>query len=306
MKVINCSHTDWANFGYDNAMALRSVGVDAESLCMMKHKFNYKKASTIATAETIRRKMREADVVQIIHSYEDSLNCFIASKAKAKLIVYYSGSNYRNNPSGFNKLFNPLADKSVIALGEFAGLGCKNEHYLVGAVDTDSIVPNYVEPNYYTIGHYPSSAEIKGTEEIRKMVGCLKNDTAFIFNCSTKLVDYQAQLKRLSECDIYIELFNPSLNGKKYGSWGITALEAAAIGKVVVTQNLSNDVYEKNYGDCPFILVSGREDFMNKVDGLLRLPYEKLLTLQQETRQWAVEKHGYAATGKRIVETILI
>jgi len=305
MKVLNCSRTDWAAFSYDNAMALRSVGVDAESLCMIKHGFNYEKASTPATAETIRKKMREADVVQIIHSCAHSLNYFISSKSKAKIIVYHSGSIYRNNPGTFNKLFNGMVHKSVIALGEFAGLGCKNEHYLVGAVDTDTIVPNYEEPTYYTLAHYPSNAEVKGTDEIRKMMGQLQTSNPFIFNCSTELVDYQAQRKRLSECDIYIELFNPSLNGKKYGSWGITALEAAAMGKVVVTQNLSSDVYEKNYGSCPFILASGREDFMDKVDGLLRLPYEKLLTLQQETRQWAVEKHGYIATGKRIVETIL-
>ena len=304
MKVVNCSRTDWAAFSYDNAMALRSVGIDAESLCMIKHQFNYEKASTPATGETIRKKMKEADVVQIIHSCAHSLNYFISSRSKAKLIVYHSGSIYRNNPATFNKLFNGHVHKSVIALGEFSGLGCKNEHYMVGAIDTDSIFPNYEEPNYYTIAHYPSNAAIKGTDNIRKMIGSLKNDTAFIFNCSTELVDYKAQRKRLSECDIYVELFNPSLDGKKYGSWGITALEAAAMGKVVVTQNLSNDVYTRAYGECPFILAKDEGDFMNKIDAVLKLPYVQLRILQEQTRKWVVDNHGYLATG-RMIKTIL-
>lgn len=305
MKVVNISRTDWANFGYDNEKALESVGVTATSYCMIKHPFDYPACSLQLPRNLIIGAMRRADVVQIFHSCVSSLNMFKESRSNAKLIVYHAGTIYRNNPQMFNDLFNPVVIKSVVALGEFSRLGSKNEEYIVGAIDTGHIQPVYVESQYLRIAHFPSNAEVKGTDDIRRMIASLPDDRPFTFDCSTDSVKYIDQLTRMQECDIYIELFKPILAGKKYGSWGITALEAACMGKIVVTQNLSADVYERNYGECPFILVRTEDEFIQKMRELLSMPYDQIRHLQERTREWVVRNHSYKATGERIVQKIL-
>lgn len=306
MKIVNCSRTDWANFSYDNAMALRSVGIDAESLCMIEHSFGYTHASTPATKETIKRKMREADVVQIMHSCAHSLNYYISSGSKAKLIVYHTGSIYRNNPEVFNKLFNGHIHKSVIALPEFSGLGGKNEQYIVGAVDTDRIQPLKYQVSFpYQVKHYPSNAEIKGTERIKAMVSKSKYQDRFNFMWDSQLVSMKEQYDRCGACDIYIELFNPAISGKPYGSFGIQALESAAMGKIVMTQNLQNDVYLNEYRENKLILSDTEDEFIFNLNLLVFLSPEVITKMQEETRQWVVDKHSYKATGNRIVEKIL-
>lgn len=306
MKVISSCRTDWACFGYDNAMALRSVGVDAESLCMIEHSFGYTHASTPATKETIKRKMKEADVVQIMHSCSHSLNYYISSGSKAKLIVYHTGSIYRNNPEVFNKLFNPMVAKSVIALPEFSGLGCKNEQYLVGAIDTSRIGALPYQPHTpYQIAHYPSNPEVKGTKEIEAMMEKVGYRDRFSFVTSSQLVSMEQQYERAMDCDIYIELFKPTLNGKPYGSFGIQALESAAMGKIVVSQNMHKDVYSAEYGDCNLILPEREEDFIFAINLLVNLSPEKIMEMQKETREWVVKNHSYKSSGERILKKVL-
>ncbi len=309
MKVINCSRTDWANFSSDNAAALRSVGVDAESLCMIKHSFDYVRPSTVCSQETIKQKMREADYVQIMHSCSHSLNAFIASGSKAKLIVYHTGTIYRNDPGTFNNLFNPHVCRSVIALPEFSGLGSKNEQYIVGAVDTDSITPSGRMPTLpYKVAHYPSNAEVKGAEQIIEMMDRLRasHDDKFSFNYSSQIVNMPHQCARVDECDIYIELFKPFLNGKRYGSFGIQALEASAMGKVVITQCIMKSVYEKEYGESALFFPLTQEDFISTVMVLTENTSSENKMLQLHTREWAVKNHSYKATGERLLAKVLI
>jgi glycosyltransferase involved in cell wall biosynthesis len=287
-------------------MSLRSIGIDAESVCMFQHSFNYTNKSTALTTEQIKDKMREADVVQIMHSCSHSLNCYISSKTKAKLIVYHTGSIYRNNPDTFNHLFNGLVHKSVIALPEFAGLGSKNEQYIVGAIDTDKIQPRPSHPQIpLDIRHYPSNAEVKGTDKIKEMIDRVKYKDKFTFTTSSEVVDMTRQYERVNECDIYIELFKPILNNKPYGSFGIQALEAAAMGKIVVTQNINSDIYTNEYGGCKLILCDREADFIFNMELLVNLSPKSISRMQEETREWVVNNHSYKAAGQRIVEKVL-
>src|SRR3972149_5338853 len=107
MRVINYTRTDWANFAFDNAMALQSVGINCKSYVANKHTFNYIHTSEQITNENITKEMCEADYVQIFHSDIKALEIFIKSSSKAKLIVYHAGSVYRRDPEFYNKLFNP-------------------------------------------------------------------------------------------------------------------------------------------------------------------------------------------------------
>lgn len=299
MKVLNISTDDYANFAHDNANALRSVGVECKDVKLNAHVFKYKNESRIIHSSNIDAYVKEADVVQIFHSDSRILNSIV--KHKKRIIVYHTGSRYRANPELYNELFNPYVERSVIALCEFEGLGSKNETYLCGAIDFQS---SRTKPTgrRKIIAHYPSNAEVKGTDTINKLiVAC---ERRFIYKHSEQLVSHSSQKRRMEECDIYIELLKPSIDGKEYGSWGITALEAASMGKVVVTQNLHNDVYERVYGRCPLILVKDEMDFVAKINELTALSAQRLNEIKDETKAWFIKNHTYKATGNRIKELL--
>lgn len=295
MKVLNISTSDYANFAHDNANALRSVGVHCDDIKVKEHYLNYQSQSRIVKLNQIGLIAKDYDLIQIFHS---SIQCLDQVKNLGKkLVVYHTGSNYRSEHEAINNAFNPFVEVSFIALCEFSGLGSKNEKYIVGATKTDvSTLRKTKHP--YIFAHYPSDAEIKGTKEILSMI--LKTNGGFNFHYSTDLVDYDNQRKRIGECDVYIELFKPILNGNQYGSWGITALEAASMGKVVVTQNLNNNVYQREYGDCPFTLAKNQKDFINKINYLLSLSNDEMILLQKKTFDWVNNNHSYLATGNRI------
>jgi hypothetical protein len=148
----------------------------------------------------------------------------------------------------------------------------------------------------YQFLHCPSSAKVKGTEAIKRMM----DECGANFKAQTEILNHSESLKRMRNCEIYVELFSPEVNGKKYGHFGITAIEAAAMGKVVVTQNLSSDIYEKNCGDCPLILTKDESDFKNHIYWLMNMDDDELQGLQQAHRKWAVEKHSFKAMGERL------
>lgn len=303
MNVLNVCKDDWANFSHDNARALRSVGVDCKDVKLNPHGFKYHGESFLLDHAAIYDAIRESDVVQIFHSDITFLKyCHDNNK---KIIVYHTGSTYRDKPDHYNAMFNPVVEKSVIALGEFASLGCKNEVYVVGAIDTAQ-EPRIETTRPYIIAHYPSNPKVKGSEKIRELMFGLdgSKQIARFDYCETR-TDFARQRDRMSKCDIYIELFQKELGGKKYGSWGITALEAAALGKIVVTMNLSNEVYKKAYGDCALLLV---EDELQFYEVMIRLMYsdeDYITILKKKTRQWVVDKHSLEATGKYLLKNVL-
>lgn len=302
IKVLNITTDDYANFSHDNANALRSVGVNCIDVKLSPHLFGYESQSEIVDKDQMKAIISFVDIVQIHHSDERCLNIYNEVKMPFhKLIVYHTGSRYREYSRRFNAIFNSNVEMSFIALGEFAGLGAKNEKYIVGAVDVESAHKfNHEIRAPYKLGHYPSNCIVKGTSEILKMTSDIKEKIEFKALFSTGMVGYKRQLKRMSKCDIYIELFNTTLNGKEYGSWGITALEAAAMGKVVVTQNLNARVYQEAYGYCPLVICNTEEKFIDNVTNLLNMDSTNLSLLQTETYNWVKNNHSYEATGNKL------
>ena len=268
MRVVNICTNDWANFAYDNCRALNSVGIECSSYVNKPHAFDYDQTSTVINHSEIKNVCSNADIIQIFHSDYNILN-HVKYLGKP-LVVYHTGSGYRSEPEKLNNIFNPLVEISFTALGELMNHGAKNEIYVVGATDTEKIKPEPTQNKELVLAHYPSKKEVKGTETIVRLMKEIGATNRFIFNYNENDIKYpySAQQKKMQNCDIYIELLKPELSGKKYGSWGITALEAAAMGKVVVTQNLSSEIYEKHYGRSPLILIEDESDFIKKINWL--------------------------------------
>jgi len=96
-----------------------------------------------------------------------------------------------------------------------------------------------------------------------------------------------------------------SLNGKPYGHYGVAAMEAAAAGKIVVTQNLNQHVYTDTYGECPFFICNTESKFLETIEYLLSLNPLEISVLQTKTYNWICQNHSYKKTGEYILKQIL-
>lgn len=303
MKILNVSYQDYANFAYNNATALVAAGVDAKSICRKPHQFSYEKQSESVTETTMEWEIKNADVIQIFHSFEGALD-ICKKHEKKNVIVYHTGTKYRLNPAYYNDKFNPHVVAAFTDQCEFIGTGMKNEEYIATAVDDElfKMRPGIRDQSKLIIAHYPSNPGVKGTDKIREMLKPFADEFTIIID--EKVLPHEQNLKRIADCDVYIELFATEQHGKPYGCFGVTAFEAAALGKMVVTQNICPDVYDKNYGARPFVYANTEADFHYTFDQLIRNPgsatssghYARILTQQ---------RHSYESAGKRINNLIL-
>lgn len=299
MKISVICHEDYANYGYENAKAMRYVGLEAKSYVLKRHSF-YKEQSELVSINSLSQIVKTSDVVIVMHSCGTSLDIVKDYVGQKQIIVFHTGTRYRSDPEKHNKRWNDIADKIVIALGEFENLGAKNPIYLGITVDCDKIKPDYRLQEKLRIAHYPSNPDVKGTKIINKVVKQLQSKYDFIYNHSIEKVGYDRQLTRMNDCDIYIELCAPLNNGNPYGSFGTTAVEAAAMGKVVVTNNLWEKLYLSEYQNCALEIANNETDLYNRLEKLLNLHQNDLLQKKIASRLWAERCHGYEATGKRM------
>lgn len=300
MKVVLLSYDDYANLAYDQAESLKSIGVDAESFKLIAHPFAYEKQSQVITIEQMLKEAMQAQTIVVMHS---DLTIFRMVKGLGKKIaVYHTGSSYRANPKMYNNECNPHVFITLTDQCEFMELGAKNIEYNAAAIDVKSKLKfGHQIDRPYLFAHYPSNPEVKGTEEIKKMMLQAKIDEhKALFKCSSERVSHNDQLKRMDECDIYIELFKPELRGKPYGCYGVTAFEAAAAGKIVITNNIHEEVYEKAYGECALQIANTPEKFIQTVQQLAELDNNMISALQTETYKWILRNHSYEANGIRL------
>jgi hypothetical protein len=223
--------------------------------------------------------------------------------------VFHGGTDYRQNFRKVNRKFNRIVEKSIIQTADMLGLGAKNEVWVLPAVDSEKLKPVYERiSSKKVIGHFPSSEANKNTDLIIEVIWRLKADplidSKFVFIPPTGGTGWSENIKRMSECDIYIEACAPKQRKRKYGEWGITALEAAALGKTVVTHFLSLDKYEQEYGDCALNVANSAQDLEGVLRKLIEMDNNELLRNKKKTRKWLETNHSYQAVGRRLIEKV--
>lgn len=301
MKILNICTDDWANYSHCNANALRSVGAHCVDIKFNPHPFNYTNQSRIVRGLEMINQILEADIVQIFHSDFRCLELFLKCNLTAKLIVYHTGTPYRQDSEGMNNRFNPHVSATIHDSPEFHHLGGKNIHYVPCAIDTDNIKSKWVPKDKLTFAHYPSNPDVKGSQIIIDIFSKFENIN---FNYSLERVPHAEQLKRMDECDVYIEMLNMEQNGKPYGSFGVTAMEAAALGKIVITNCAFPDVYHSEYLASPFYFVSNKTEILARATEIffksdIQIRNNKLNSMA------AIEScHSYKATGERLLKII--
>lgn len=310
MEVLLISSHDWANVGYTLSKCLNLVGVKATMLVKNKHAFNYPEHGIrFRGVNDIKKYAERADIIQFMHS--DFVNTGV-DLSKKRVFVFHGGGTYLINHVIKNKIFNPIVECSIIQTGNLFGLGAKNEQWLLPAVDTNKLLPVYNNNDKLIIGHFPSSAFAKNSEGINMTVNRLKKEYGdrFEYEFSAKTVPWEEQMARVARCDVYIEACSLSVDVKKYntlvkyGEWGISALEAAALGKIVITHFLSKDKYEKEYGTCGLKTANSLDEIENHIRSILLLNDAELLVSKEETREWVEKFHDYKSVGTRLKDVI--
>lgn len=305
MEVLNLCSNDYANFMFDMTEAMKTAGIDVVAVKKHPHEFGYEKEIPVGSHLEIRQLILQANTVQIFHSDLSLYNLTISLNPRARRIIYHTGTLYRQNPDKYNKAIDPQT-KIVHALGEFMKLGAKDPSYIVGAMDTNKILPRdgFIQKREVKklFGHFPSSKINKGTALIERL---MESHTDINYITSGTLLPHQDHLKRIQEVDILIELFSPTQGGKIYGSWGMTTLEAAAMAKIVITQNLNDRVYQEHYGDHPLLLAHNPQEFHDIIKKLQEMNVQEIIDLQIKTWKWVHHTHGYVSTGRYIKNNIL-
>jgi hypothetical protein len=275
---------------------LKAAGVDVDGCKIYPHSFGYTEQLPIVTKDEMKHKIFNGgyDVIQIFNS--DPLVPILMQGYKGKVVIHHTGTRYRENPSELNRIFNPIVWKTIHCHSEFFGLGAINENLVTVTIDVDKFTPNYDTNKEFVFAHYPSNPEVKGTKTIKRIADL----TGINFKYSAQRVNHEDNIARMHDCDVYIELHNPTINGKKYGHFGNTALEAAAMGKVVITQNLTPEIYEREYGECPMFLARDEMHLAYILNHINSLSVDEMVELKKEHRKWVQEKHSFKAQGERL------
>lgn len=299
MKVLNICDADHANFSHENANSLRSVGVDCIDLKLQKHPFGYDSQSTIVNTQFMIGAIKAADIVQVFHTWDFGLS-YARTQGKKRITVWHTGTTYRRSPEKWNDIFNPHISVAFSDQCEFKNLGAKNYTYCATAIDCKKWFPEHRPVGRpYIFGHFPSH-EHKGTKEILEMLHRINLEKFFVLNYSDRKVSHEGQKARMNEVDCYIELFKPELFGKPYGCFGVTAFEAAALGKMVVTQNIHEETYKAVYGDCALEIANTPESFNEVINRILSMSPEKIREKQRDSRHWLEKNHSYENNGLRL------
>ena len=302
MKILIISKQDYTNLGYVLSQALQKIGIEAIATRQRKEYFGYpRQGKKLRNPIYLKSYAEEADVIIFMHGqYRDTG----IDLGKKKVLVWHTGSGYRQKSRKLNALFNPIVDVSL-CMSEFLGLGAKNERCLNGLVDTDFLQPVYKRKSKKVIiAHYPSSS--KGVEVIEEAIRYLDKDL-FIFRYDPKTVDWDIHLKRMSECDIYISSVMEKQISRKgqewvFGMYGIAALEAAALGKLSVCRL----TFQDDCTDFPLGLhiANNSKELAHKLEYFLSLPGKELLKLKKQSRDWVVNCHSGEVVARRLLKII--
>lgn len=281
-KWLFASWDDWANVGYSLSKAMQSIGKEARAVSLHKLEGNYMVMDEVCSRNRYREYAGESDVIVAMHSTYEPVD--LTGK---KFMVFHGGTIYREFSSRLNNYFNSMVDATLIQTGDLLDKGAKNQHWILPPIDTDMLQPDY-EYHGGIFAHYPSKSYMKNTRDIL--------DTVHDIRYSSDFVNWKENIDRIRECDIYIEQMTKA--------WGISALEAAALGKVVITSFEDIDDYEKEYGKCELIIANDKEELQSIVDDIRVWDKDKLLTKKMATRKWVEDLHSFEAVGNRLLNVV--
>jgi hypothetical protein len=327
--VLMLTYTDSSNSGWRFSQALQSAGINAELFKGKGHIFNYPVQGTvlpqlhqsqsvvfskfpwISSVKGMEQYVEESKVINFSAGAFFNMGVDLTKKI---VIVTHGGSAYRRHPAMLNSLFNRLVSKTIIQSPDLLGLGAINEVYVKPPVDTNFLQPDYTfagtDFGQFIIGHFPSTPKTKGTAQIIKTIEWmerhpLKKRLAYtgvrVVDAHAVRVGWLAHLKRIRACDVVIETCMSTLHGAPYGETGIMAMEAAALGKIVITNAIGADIYEREYGvKYPYLIANNPVELRARLQELADMDNKEIIRLKIAHRRWVEEHQSLEAVGRRL------
>jgi glycosyltransferase involved in cell wall biosynthesis len=159
-------------------------------------------------------------------------------------------------------------------------------------VDTDTIKPNYTpwEPGRnIRLLHVPNHMHFKGSRYLKEAVERLSAEAPIELNTSSGISNTEV-LQLMSQCDLVVD----QLIG---GHFGLTALEAMAVGKPVIVYiaDMSTVVAPE---ECPFI--NANPDTIDLVLRDIMADPSKLLAIGQRSRAYVERHYSVSALATRL------
>ena len=315
IDVLMISYDDFANTMYRFWLCAKHLGLNAIAIKGVKHPFGYPFQAPLhpslmntpinSAPLTVMAPGLESmiDSARVVHLFTSTYPLCAAKWGKFPLIVQHGGTYYRQNPGEMNKFFNAMAQQTVIQCPDLLNLGAKNESLIYYPVDTTMIRPDFSKKgDKLVVGHFPSNPVVKGTETIYNAV----KDIEGIDYIGAKhgevwaLKPWVENLRRYLKCDVIIETCAPEQNGKPFGAWGNTALEAAASGCIVVSNDNYRGIYEKEYGELGIHVANDPESLRREILRLSLIDDDYLLAEKKACYKWVTENHSIPVTADRL------
>ena len=322
--ILFLSVDDYANIGASLAIAGRTVGMDCVSIAEFHHVFEYSDKSlllkdvigSLFPVEELQKFADDFKVIVMMHAhpfhYPEGWLCGkrwsqkgIYKRSWQKWVVFHT---VRPIAPGKANIFNKVVDITINQTADMFGNGGINEQWLIPSVDTECIKPVFSDPemikkNKITFRHNPRHEGCKGSVIVNEVMKTFKDKCNYEF--SSEIKPWPENIKRMEQCDVYIVSMGE-------GEWGITALETASLGKVVVAQFGGLSKYEKEYCVCPIIVVEATggntnnpSDLNDAIEKILSFSPERIIELQKQTREWVERFHGYKPTGLRLKKLLI-
>jgi glycosyltransferase involved in cell wall biosynthesis len=327
IDVLLLAKHDWANTGFRFWKCLLSLGLNAIMFKGDKHMFGYPVEAPIHPSLTSTPLAFSPLVVMapglesliesahVVHLTGSTWPLVALDWSERKVVVQHGGTSYRLDPDACNATMDatmdPHASATIIQCPDLLNLGASNEHWIYYPVDTDFIQPDFSakHPKRLVVGHFPSDPMVKGTETILKVLKKFEGSIEYLgitnFESWEHHIPWEANLERMKPCDIIIETMAPLNHGKPFGEWGNTALEAAALGKIVITNSQSVELYREEYGVHPQLCIANNgEELEERLMELLGSGEAEIGALKEDTRTWAEEHHSIEATAKRLWDLV--
>ncbi len=316
LDVLHVCKWDWANTGYRFVKCMQMVGLNVIALKGIKHDYDYSDqigvipqlGGTVYYRHPITIMAPElrplAESARVIHFHASTFVDMGIDLTQKKVVVQHGGSTYRKAPDDCDKVFNQFASVTIMQFPMYMVHNPNNPVLVYYPVDTDLIQPDFSRKGRLRIGHFPSTGSAKGTEDIEKVCCSLSRlpgyKDRFEYTVDKTNLPWSQHIDRMRQYDIIIETVKEVYHGQRFGEWGNTALEAAALGKVVVTNCHSSELYRREYGDCALQIANDRPQLMDTLKRLISMDDADIGRLAQETRQWVEEKHGMKPTADRL------
>lgn len=282
MIVFLCAD-DYSNVGNNWARAMSEMGNEAVCLKTQKSAFMQPQTHTQrCEAHQITEVLRSQNATRVVimHSYHRYIEYI---PTDIPYWVMHGGTRYRQNPEHIAAVF-AKAKGHIIQTPDLLNLVPGQKERFVPAYVPDTgykPVPRHVK----RFSHYPSNQANKGTADIRRMVAAI--GWTEHLQVDTTPLPWQKNQERIMNSQVYIELYSPCQGQRPYGTFGVTALEAALMGRPVITQCLN---FNKSFGSRlweydPLELTYSEDDFIDAIHRYGRMSYEQVVKCGMMARE---------------------